>query len=236
MKHRVLFAGIDGSGKTTCLNLLIPRMESKYSITKIGNCDPCTYYRGESKSFFRCRYYSVIERIRPISIKYHFHSLFLIFNFIYKLLVSKYAELSTQSDLIMYETDTLLHPAVYINYHLPFTRVIHSKLKFSLLSLIFGSKNNSSIFYLDTAPEVAMKRIHRRASHINAHENTRDLTKLKKDFEIVQEVALRQGYAIYRIDTNNRSLEEVAREVERIVETKMPNRPEAWRAITANGI
>lgn len=236
MKHRVLFAGIDGSGKTTCLNLLIPRMESKYSITKIGNCDPHIHYRGESKSFFRHRYYSVIERIRPLSIKYHFHSLFLIFNFTYKLLVSKYAEVSTHTDLIMYETDTLLHPAVYINYHLPFTRLISAKLKFKLLSLVFGSKNNSSIFYLDTAPEMAMERIHRRASHINAHENTRDLTKLKKYFEIVQEVAIREGYAIFRIDTNNKSLDEVAREVERIVETKMPNRPEPRRAVTANEI
>jgi thymidylate kinase len=133
----------------------------------------------------------------------------------------------------MYETDTLLHPAVYINYHLPFMRLISANLKFKLLSVVFGSRNNSSIFYLDTAPEVAMERIHRRASHINAHENTRDLAKLKKDFEIVHEVAVREGYAIFKIDTNNRSLDEVAREIERIVATKISNWPESYGAVAA---
>ena len=224
MKHKVLFAGIDGSGKSTCLDLLISKLESKYSILKIGNCDPYIFFKGEKKSAIKYRSYKIMEYIRPISVRYRFYGIFLLLNFTYKFLLSKYVELLKKSDLIMYETDTLLHPAVYITYHMPFSRMITNGSRFKICSFLFGAKRNFSIFYLDAKPEVAMERIHKRAEKgddIHGHENTRDLTKLKKEFDSMLEVASENGFEIFRINTNHKSLDEVAKEVQIILEEKL---------------
>jgi len=224
MKHKILFAGIDGSGKSTCMDLLISRLQSRYSIMKIGNYDPYFFYKGEKKPAVKYRYYKIMDYIRPIAKKYRFYSVFLIFNFIYKFLISKYLELFKRSDMIVYDTDTLLHPAVYITYHMPFSKMIKSSLRFKICSMLFGSKRNFSIFYLDTEPEVAIKRIHRRAEtgvDIHSHENIRDLKTLKKEFDNMLEVASENGFEIFKINTNEKSLEEVVKEIQIILEKKL---------------
>lgn len=224
MKHRVLFAGIDGSGKSTCMDSLISRLQSRYSIMKIGNYDPCFFYRGEKRPAVKYRYYRIMDYLRPIAKRYHFYSVFLIWNFTYKFLISKYLEVFKKSDIIVYDTDTLLHPAVYITYHIPFTKKINSGLRLRICSLLFGSKRNFSIFYLDTEPEVAIKRIHRRAEtgvDIHPHENIVDLKTLKREFDNMLEVASENGFEIFKINTNEKSLEEVVKEIHAILEKKL---------------
>jgi adenylate kinase len=224
MKHKILFAGIDGSGKSTCMDLLISRLQSRYSIMKIGNYDPYFFHKGERKPAIKYRYYKIMDYIRPIAKKCHFYSIFLIFNFTYKFIISKYLEFFKESDIIIYDTDTLLHPAVYITYHMPFSKVIKSSLRLRICSVLFGSKRNFSIFYLDTDPEVAMKRIHKRAEtgvDIHSHENIRDLKTLKKEFDSMVEVASENGFEIFKINTNERNLDEVVKEVQTLLEKKL---------------
>jgi len=226
MRQKILFAGIDGSGKSTCMNLLISRLQSSYSIMKIGNYDPYFYYNGERKPAVKYRYYKVMDYIRPIAQKYRFYGIFLIFNFTYKFLISKYLELFRGSDIIIYDTDTLLHPAVYITYHMPFTRRIKSSLRLKISSMLFGSKSNFSIFYLDTEPELAMQRIKKRAEtgvDIHSHENIRDLSTLKKEFDKMLGTASQSGFEVFKINTNGKSLDEVVEEVQTIVEKKFVN-------------
>ncbi len=224
MKLRILFAGIDGSGKSTCLDLLISKLDSTYSIMKISKLNPCIFFKGERKLAVKHTGYEIMEYIRPISVKYRFHSVFLIMNFIYKFLISKYLELFKESDIVIYDSDILLHPAVHITYHLPFTSMIKNGLRFRIASMLFGSKRNLLIFYLDTEPEIAMERIHKRAEKgvdIHAHENTRDLKRLKEKFDNILEVASENGFEIFRINTNNKSLDEVANQVQTILEKKL---------------
>jgi len=211
---KVLFAGIDGSGKTSCLHLLISRLESHYKILKIGNCDPYIFFQGEKTLLVKSSWYQKIDQLRTISLKYHFHGVFLLFNFLYKYMLSKYLETYKDTHIIMYESDTLLHPAVYITYHFPWTKKVNSRLRFRLVNGLFGSKNRFIIFYLDTDPSIATERIVKRNIDIQGHENRRDLEVLKNEFENILKEAVDSGLEIVKIDTNTRNLEAVADEME----------------------
>lgn len=231
MIHKILFAGIDGSGKSTCLDLLISRLESKYSIIKIGeyrctktglwNNDPHIFFKGQRKLYITNRSSTIMGYIRPVSKRYHFYGIFLIANFVYKYLLAKYVEICQKCDLLMYETDILLHPAVYITYHFPFSRKITNSLRFKVVKILFGSQRNCSIFYLDTEPAAAMERIHKRGADVHEHENPRDLHELKKEFDNMVEVARKGGFRIFRINTNDKAVDEVVDDVEVILEKEL---------------
>lgn len=217
---KLLFAGIDGSGKTSCLHLLIAKLESDYRILKIGNSDPCIFFEGKTTSAVKARWYQKIDYLRTISVKYHFHGLFLLFNFLYKYLLSKYLESYGDTDIIMYESDTLLHPSVYITYHFPWTKKLSPGLRFRIVYTLFRSKENLIIFYLDTDPSIAVDRIQKRNINIQPHENCRDLGILKREFEKIVSVASRYGLDILEINTDSRTPEEVTREMEIFLEKR----------------
>jgi hypothetical protein len=218
MNSKVLFAGIDGSGKSSCMEAVIERLESEYNILKISNYDPCIFYKGKKTPAFKFKTYSILNYIRPISVKYKFFRIFLLINFTYKYVLSKYLEISKKSNFIIYETDLLLHPVVYITYHFPYSKLLNKTLGFKLVSLFFGSKKKSIIFYLDTKSEIAMDRIRKRGNEIDPHENLEDLENLRLEFNKVLQVALDCGYEIYRIDTNKKNLNAVVDEVQLILE------------------
>ena len=220
-RHKVLFAGIDGSGKTTCLNLLVAKLEERYSIIKIGNHDPYFFYQGTQRSAANNKVYKIMDWLRPVSQRFRCYGLFLVVNFTYKHLLAKYVEWFKRSDIIMYETDVLLHPVVYIRYHFPVSRWISGKLRFKIVKTLFGPGKDCSIFYLDTSPEVAMDRILSRGGDIHEHENTRDLKKLKVEFDSMLEVVRENGFDIVRVNTNGRTLDEVLKEIQGILEEKL---------------
>lgn len=224
MDSKVLFAGIDGSGKSSCLDAVIKRLEPEFSILKISNYDPCFYYKGKQTPAFKLKLHSIMDYIRPMSVKYKFYGIFLLINFTYKYVLSKYLELFKKSNIIIYDTDLLLHPAVYITYHFPYSKMVNNSLRFKIVSSLFGSKKKSMIFYLDTKPEIAMERIQIRGIEIHSHENLEDLEKLRMEFDKVLQVAIKGGYQIFRIDTNARTLNEVVDEVQSIIERNLHGR------------
>jgi len=139
--HKIFFAGIDGSGKSSCLDLLVSWLESRYCILKEVDPDPSTVFKGE-RYFFLNKYYRLLEYIKPRTSKYHFRGFYLILRFLYILMVSRYLESYKKSDLVIYGNDIELHPSVYIKYNFPFTGYINKWLKFKIFNLLLGSKRN----------------------------------------------------------------------------------------------
>ncbi len=55
-----------------------------------------------------------------------------------------------------------------------------------------------------------------------SHENIQDLGKLKQEFENINEVALKHGIEVFRINTNNKNEEEVADEIQSVLKNRIP--------------
>ena len=213
--------GPNGSGKSTCLERLISRLDPRYRILKIGNYDPYLYFRGKKHSVLKNNRYQTIEKLGTLSREYHLYRPFLIFNFIYKYSLSKYLQASKDADLVIYDTDILLHPAVYATFHLPVTRMLSAWWRFTIVKALFGSKRNFVIFYLDTDPAIATDRIRKRDIPIEPHENAYELAKLKDEFDKVLKIALESGFEIVKIKTDDKTAEQVATEVELVLNGKL---------------
>jgi thymidylate kinase len=218
--HQVLLTGIDGSGKSTCLDMLISRLQRTYTVTKVVNKDASIYRNGERLLVLR-PVYERIEAMRTASLKYHFYGLFLVVKFLYKRYVIRHVQKHEISDVTMFEFDLLLHPSVHLVYHFPFTRRIGRRLRFRLMSWLTGATPEFSVFHLDTEPEIAMERIRKRGATLARHENVNDLRALKEEFDQVIEVATELGYRIDRVNTGDRSPADVADEIETILTRRL---------------
>ncbi len=220
----VLLTGIDGSGKSTCLDMLIARLQRTYSVTKVVNKDASIYRNGERFLVLR-PVYEAIEGMRGASVKYHFYSLFLVIKFLYKRYVIRHVLRCETSDLTMFEFDLLLHPSVHLVYHFPFTRRIGRRLRFRLMSWLTGTNPDFSVFHLETEPENAMARIRQRGAALAPHENVNDLRTLKEEFDRVIEVATDLGYRIDRVSTTDKEPSAVADEIESILASRLRSPP-----------
>ena len=56
-------------------------------------------------------------------------------------------------------------------------------IRMRLFSGLFGSKEKSTILHVDIDPDEAVRRIHARGEEVQVHENQRDLTMLRAEFE-----------------------------------------------------
>jgi len=200
------------------MDLLISKLDPKYRILKLSKQGPQLCYKGKEEFILKYHLYWLKEHIRPISIRYHTYGLFLVLNFIYKCIISRYVEVFKKGDILMYETDTLLHPTVYITFHFPLSKYLSQKMRMGIVRMLFGSKKHCLIFYMDTDPKIAMERIRKRGGNIHAHENTKDLETLKNEFDKMVSVACELGLNIIKINTNNKSPDEITSEIQMIVE------------------
>ena len=228
MTYKILFAGIDGSGKTTCVDSLISKLSSKYRILKIASSNPpYLFFRNERRPAINHKWQIMVDRMRIIARKCHLYGLFLCLNIFYKYISSKYVETFKDVDIIMYAADTLLHPAVYITYHFPYTKKLSTRFRFIFVKTLFGFKSDFILFYLDTDPHIAMDRIRKRNIEIQPHENCRDLESLRAEFDNILRIASDSGIEIVRINTNNKSVEEVTNEMEIVLKQKFCLTPES---------
>lgn len=220
--HKVLLAGIDGSGKSTCLDALIERMQNRdFSVTKVVNKDGSIYRDGERKLLYR-RFFELVESSRQASQRYNFYGVFLAVKFIYKLLVIKRVLRNPRTDLTMFEIDLLLHPSVYMTYHFPrLSRWLGRARRFRLMTRLTGAAPDFSVFYLEVDPAVSMERIRKRGIHIAKHENVEDLGRLAEEFDRVIRIAEAHGYEVVRVNTNDKDLDQVADEIEGILASRL---------------
>jgi thymidylate kinase len=213
MKQKVLFAGIDGTGKTTCLYALLDRMDPAWRVLKIGFSGTYLVHGGERRRLVSQALQERIEAIGEGSRRFRLYGVFLIFNFLWKYALSKYLQLSQRADVVMFETDTLLHPAVYLTHHFAFARKIPPRWRFRVVSWLFGRRRGTLILYLEADPAVSVERVERREREkgipVEPHENLRDLSALKLEFERMVAAAVAAGYRVVRIDTTHRSSDEV---------------------------
>lgn len=218
MKRKILFAGIDGAGKSTSLDLLISRLDSKYKILRIGFSNPYLFFHGKKDMALKYDVQSAMESIGQFSKKCHCYGVFLILNFFVKRVITKYLETFKPCDLIMYETDTLLHPAVHITFHFPLSKFLSQRARLKIVSALFGSKKTMMIVFLDADPERAIERIHKRGDPLDAHENLQDLKMLRTEFHKMVNVAEEDGFKIIKVSTDDKSPEEVVNEIGRVLE------------------
>jgi thymidylate kinase len=221
---RILFAGIDGSGKTTCLEFLIEKLNRKYRVVKIGPSGPMLFYKGARKKLFDNPLYSPRGVAAALYENRYSRGLFIAVRFLCNFCVAQYLRFRCNAELIMHESDTLLHPCVYMTYYLSCTKRLSPQARFSIIHHIFGPKKNSVIFYLAADAETAMERIKRRDTTFHHHENVDDLKILKTDLDAAVDVALNRGVDIVRIDTNGKSQEAVCEEIATIVQSRLSNR------------
>jgi thymidylate kinase len=220
--HKVLLAGIDGSGKSSCLDALIERMQQRdFSVTKVVNKDGSIYRNGK-RTLIYGRFFEMVESSRGFAQKLNIYSIFLAVKFLYKLLVIKHVLRRPITDLTMFEIDLLLHPSVYMTYHFPrLSRWLGRTRRFRLMTKLTGAAPDFSVFYLEVDPEVSMERIRKRGIHIARHENVDDLTKLAGEFDSVIAVAEAHGYDVVRVNTNDKNLDQVADEIEGILASRL---------------
>ena len=220
MAYKILLAGIDGSGKSASVSLLASRLGRTYKVLRIGNGDARLISGGVETSILPPVYRRATLRVKRMVVRCRLYGLFFIFSLIYKYAGSKYLGTLKDIDVTLYETDTLLHPAVYTTYHFPWTKAVRPRLRFSLMRLLFGRKRRLTIFYLDIDPSIAMRRIIERGDDIQPHENYSDLRNLRAEFGRVLEEASRYGFEIVRINTNTKNLKEVVDEMETVLQTR----------------
>ena len=222
MTYKLFFSGIDGAGKTACANLLTAKLASKYRIVTTGSRDFYLYFKGQKSLVAKRRLYSKSELLK-MRFGNHFYGVFLVLNFIYKAITVCQVKLFTKPDLMIYEADSVLHPAAYITYHFPITRHLDRRIRLAALRILFGSRKSSVRIYLDVDPKIAVERINKRGSDGGSHENLKDLTKIKAEIDGLIDLALGSGFEIFKVDTNLRNIEEVACDVEKLVELKLSN-------------
>jgi thymidylate kinase len=220
MTYKLFFSGIDGAGKTACVDLLTIRLASKYRVVRTGSRDFYLYFKGRKCLVAKRRLFKKSELLRA-RLGHHFYGAFLILNFLYKTITVTKVKLFTKPDLMIYEVDAVLHPAAYITYHLPFTRYLSRRLRLAIVGFFSASKKASMRIYLDVDPEIAMERISKRGSDGGSHENLRDLTQIRSELDSLVNLAVNSGFNIMRINTNFKAVEDVAREIELMVDRKL---------------
>jgi thymidylate kinase len=108
-----------------------------------------------------------------------------------------------------------------MSYHFPFLQRLSGSRQLRILAKLTGAKKNSLRVYLDVDPEIAMERINKRGTDGGRHENLADLTRLKNKFDELIELIGASGVSVCKIKTNDKTVSEVADEVERMIERKI---------------
>jgi hypothetical protein len=217
---KIFFAGIDGSGKSTCLEFLLSKFAKHYRVLKIGPSGPFMFCNGTKKKLCDSFLYSPNGGGQRVHENPYFRGVLITLRFLSNFLIAHYIKFRAGADVIMYESDTVLHPCVYITYHAPWVKQLSMQTRFSIIYRLFGPTKNFLIFYLDVDPVTALERIHRRDTTIQSHENIHDLGILKRELDRVVEIALKKGVEIVRVDTNSRSWESVRDEIDDIIKER----------------
>ena len=208
---RVYFSGIDGSGKTSCLDGLIARLSPPIRILRIGTTGFLIFEDGESRQLINSgRMQALGHKVRSTPL----YGFWLISNFMYKFLASKYYRWSADYQVAMLETDMLINPSAYLSLHFPaLCRVLSPATRFRLLDIFFGARRGTVMLHLDVDPAIGVARCEAReeegGDEVEPHENLEDLTMLRAQIKEIIQAARGKGYDLVTLDTSNLSKEQM---------------------------
>jgi thymidylate kinase len=220
---RVYFAGIDGSGKSSCLDGLIARLSPPIRILRIGTSGLTLLGNGEAQHLTDS---DRMKALRKKVLGTAFHGLWLIYSFTYKLVASKYYSRTLDYEVAMLETDMLVNPSAYLSLHFPtLCRILSPASRFRLLHTFFGSRRDTVILHLDVDPAVGEARCRAREEatghELEPHENITDLTLLRNQLAEITQAARDKGYHLIVIDTNKLTTEQVVDAAEIAIRHRM---------------
>jgi thymidylate kinase len=216
----IFLTGIDGSGKSAALDSLISRLDGRYRILSNGD-ELYVHFKGQKNRASKWGLHTVIDRLKGRPRYFPLRGLLSLLSFAARCFEAAYLKRYGNIDLLLYETDTVLHPAAFSAFHFPWIRRIDRGVRLKILQALFGPPKNSLTFYLDTDFHTANDRIVRRSKAPDPHENVRDLEILKREFDDVVRIASVKDTRIIRINTNNRSIDAVVNEMETALKEKL---------------
>lgn len=207
----VYFSGIDGSGKTSCMEGLIARLSPPNRILRVGTTGVIMFSDGQSNHLMNSeRMQALGKKVRGTPL----YGFWLICHFVYKFVAAKYFGQSADYQIAMLETDTLINPSAYLSFHFPrLCRLLSPATRFRLLNMFFGARRRTVILYLDVDPTIGVGRCQGRekvlGQAMDPHENVEDLTTVRGQLAEIVQAAQDKGYDLVTIDTTNMSVEQV---------------------------
>lgn len=199
----IAFLGIDGSGKSKCIDTLAHRLRQAYSVISLSWERSEYYYRGA--------YAIQNEYLIPPFCKAH--------------AISRgvaYAERQFENPLTaegsrqriaiyLQDRDTVIDPAIMWGHYIPGMKKLPLNVRISLIKLLPGTRLSDRYIFLDTQPEVAMERIRQRnpTAKLASHESEETLRSLRGEYLQVVSYFQKNQYDPLVIDTTDKSADEV---------------------------
>jgi len=213
MVMRIFFAGTEGTGKTSCIRALAPKLAATHQVLIPDPESPALLFRGNRRSLLGLNWTRTHRHLRRTAQRLRLYPLLLITNFAMRILLSCWFENRLRPDVVLFDGDLLVHPVAYARYHFPPARLISPRLSLRFVAALSGVGRRATIFHLARPPAAAAARIKGR-SDTEAHVGpARNLRLLSRELEEVAAAAKDLNYEVLRIDTGERSPEQIAQEI-----------------------
>lgn len=229
MVHRTSVIGIDGAGKDTAISSVTSSLSLNNKIVKLGR--PTYVEENKTRTYLFENTLGLFDRMHSTFDGFKLKAGVLLINSVSVSLLSgmergiidKYSP-----DIIVSGRDITICPTVYVTYYFPPSRKISTELRLRMFSSLRKLGYPDEIVYLDVNPELAESRITKRiaagefgndraSKWRHMHENSNDLSELRKYYLEAIDILSNNGIRIFTVDTNNISKSEVAKRIERII-------------------
>ena len=202
----VFIAGIDGCGKSTLRGVLATRLERKYRVLVRRGDKYCLLHQGSTRELPDLKIVSRVDQFKKKREGSALKPLLLPLSFFSHWLQLRSIKRCADPDVIIHETDRVLHPLAYGALHFSFFGIIPRCYRVAIMSWLFAPSGAYCTYYLGVEPSAALERITKRGVPLQAHENLRDLALIKAEFAHLIPIAMRSGMDVVSIDTNCKSI------------------------------
>lgn len=216
--YKVTFSGIDGSGKSTSIDVISSTL-AESGLVLIHPYRPAfADLAKKGRIYFSNKLNRVTDYCHDKADDHRIKNLVGLINVIYSRVatsIERNAIKKYNPDLILLGRDPVLDPLAYSSYYFPFTQDMSIEEKVRITLSINQASTANLLFYMDIDPEVAydriLKRIERekrdgakdRAKWVHMHENPEELQFLKYQFEqALPFLEKKLGINIIRIDAS----------------------------------
>lgn len=216
---KVAITGIDGSGKSTTLGMVVDDLKQDNRIAKATNRPVYSVINGQKEYHYRALI-GFIDRLHGLADQSRNPNLVFAVNTVHVMLQGRLIEPTlmhrVRPTLVLGARDLLVDPAVYaVCYSPPLARKNMSD-RVSFLKRLTGAPYRDIIFFLTVPPEEAVARIEGRIRAENEsiepierpkwrhmHENPQQLALLQREYSVaLAEIQKRSGAEVIPINTS----------------------------------